>query len=243
MARPSRFLPPGQPQHIIQRGNNRNRVFFGEEDYRFYLKCLAEACSRYACDVHAYVLMTNHVHLLASPRSEDGLPRAMQSVGRRYAQFINWRRERTGSLWEGRYRSCAVDTEAYFLVCSRYIELYPVRAAIVIQPDEYSWSSFHANAVGRHDALVTSHPLYVALGASVAERCCAYRMLFEQDIESAVLDQIREATQKGWPLGDKAFRDAVGALSGRRASPAPRGGLRTGCGRPRKSIDSDPIDF
>jgi putative transposase len=243
VARPARFLLPGQPQHVIQRGNNRGRVFFGDADHRFYLDCLAEACRRYACEVHAYVLMTNHVHLLVSPRSEEGLPRAMQSVGRRYAQFVNWRRERTGSLWEGRYRACAIDTESYFLVCSRYIELNPVRAGMAARPEEYPWSSFHANASGRHDALVSPHPLYVALGASMVERCREYRMLFEQDIGQAKLEQIREATQKGWPLGDAPFRKTVEVLSGRRAAPRTRGGRRRGGGRPRKSIDSDPIDF
>ena len=242
MARPSRFLVPGQPQHVIQRGNNRGHVFFGEGDYRFYLECLAEACKRYACDVHAYVLMTNHVHLLVSPRSEAALPKAMQSTGRRYAQFINWRRERTGSLWEGRYRACVVDSETYFLVCSRYIELNPVRAALVARPDEYAWSSFHANANGRPDALVSPHPLYRALGTSRMEQCRAYRTLFDDVIASNDLEHIRAATQKGWPLGDGTFRAGVGASTGRQANPRPRGGKRRGSGRPRKSIDSDPID-
>lgn len=235
MARPSRFLLPGQPQHVIQRGNNRGRVFFGEADYRFYLDCLAEACNRYTCDLHAYVLMTNHVHLLVSPQSEDGLPRAMQSVGRRYAQFVNWRRERTGSLWEGRYRAAAVDSDAYFMVCSRYIELNPIRASMVSRPEDYAWSSFKANAMGSSDALVKPHSLYLSLGASRAERCDAYRMLFEREIEPSILEQIRDATQKGWPLGNSAFRLAVGMLSGRHASPKSRGGTRDRGGRPRKT--------
>ena len=240
MARPSRFLLPGHPQHVIVRGNNRGRVFFGEGDCRFYLKCLGDAFERYPCSLHAYVLMTNHVHLLVSPMSEDGLPRAMQSVGRRYAQFINWRRERTGSLWEGRYRACAVDGDAYFLVCSRYIELNPVRAAMVADPADYEWSSFRANACGHRDPLVRPHPLYLSLGPSVEERCEAYQELFEDQIAASALQEIRDATQKGWPLGRHEFRDSVGKSSGRRASPRPRGGARPGCGR--KSIDSDPID-
>ncbi|MGH8441759.1 MAG: transposase [Nevskiaceae bacterium] len=234
MARPSRFLAPGQPQHVIQRGNNRGRVFFSEADHRFYRECLADACARYGCSVHAYVLMTNHVHLLVSPVSEDGLPRAMQSVGRRYAQFINWRRERTGSLWEGRYRACAIDSDAYFLLCSRYIELNPVRAAMVAGPADYPWSSFQANACGHPDPLVRPHPLYLSLGSSTAERCEAYLALFDQQIGAATLQQIRDATQTGWPLGSHAFRDSVGVSSGRRASPLPRGGPRLGCGRRRK---------
>ena len=242
MARPSRFLVPGHPQHVIQRGNNRGRVFFGEADYRFYLTCLADACGRFACRLHAYVLMTNHVHLLISPESEDGLPRAMQSVGRRYAQFINWRRDRTGSLWEGRYRACAIDGDAYFLACSRYIELNPVRAAMVAGPADYTWSSFRANACGHPDPLVCPHPLYLSLGASTAERCGAYLMLFDEQIAGTTLQEIRNAAQKGWPLGGRGFREALEISRGRRASPLPRGGARPGCGRHRKSIDSDPID-
>ncbi len=242
MARPCRFLLPDQPQHVIQRGNNRGRVFFGEGDYAFYLQCLAEACGRYGCSVHAYVLMTNHVHLLVSPTAEESLPRLMQSIGRRYAQFINWRRERTGSLWEGRYRACAVDSDAYFLVCSRYIEMNPVRAAIDAGPADYRWSSFRANAHGRANPVVSAHSLYLSLGRSTAERCDAYRALFEQQIDSKVLDEIRDATQKGWPLGNSGFRRALETFRGRPASPALRGGSRAGCGRRRKSIDSDPID-
>ncbi len=242
MARPPRFLAPGQPQYVIQRGNNRNRVFFGDGDRRFYLDCLAEASARYACRIHAYVLMTNHVHLLLSPASEDSVPRAMQSVGRRYAQFINWRRERTGSLWEGRYRACAVDGDAYFLVCSRYIELNPVRAAMVAAPADYAWSSFKANACGQTDPVVNPHPLYLSLGSSTAARCAAYLALFEGEIDAAALREIRDATQKGWPLGNGSFRDSVAASSRCRASPLSRGGRRPGCGRRKKSIDSDPID-
>jgi putative transposase len=242
MARPARFCLPGQPQQVIQRGNNRDPVFFGEGDYRFYLACLAEACERFDCHLHAYVLMTNHVHLLVSPMSEDGLPRAMQSVGRRYAQFINWRRERTGTLWEGRYRSCAIDGDSYFLVCSRYIELNPVRAAMVAGPADYPWSSFKANAWGRADPLVRPHSLYLSLGTTAAERCQAYRSLFEQQVSEAALGEIRVATQRGWPLGGHGFRDAVEQRCGRRAAPQPRGGARPRSGRRRKSIDSDPID-
>jgi putative transposase len=230
MARPTRFLIPGQPQHVIQRGNNRAQVFFCDDDRRFYLDCLREACARYACDVHAYVLMTNHVHLLVSPSDSEGLPRMMQSVGRRYAQQINWRRERTGSLWEGRYRATAIDSDAYFLTCSRYIELNPVRAGIVAEPGEYPWSSYAANVTGKGDTLVSPHPLYLALGRTDGECRQAYRRLFERDIDPAAIDEIREATQKGWPLGDGQFRGEVARISGRRATPLPKGGRRQGSG-------------
>lgn len=231
MARPSRFFLAGHPQHVIQRGNNRARVFFSEADRSFYLKCLDEACTRYGCDVHSYVLMTNHVHLLVSPASEGSLPRTMQAVGRRYAQFINWRRERTGTLWEGRYRATLVNTDTYFLVCSRYIELNPVRANLAAGPGDYAWSSFRANACGGYDILVKPHALYLSLGTTRSARCAAYRALFEAPIEHAVLDAIRAATQQGWPLGDSAFREAIGLASGQRANPLPKGGSRAGSGR------------
>jgi putative transposase len=244
MARPLRLFLPGHPQHIIQRGNDRARVFFGASDYAFYLTCLGKAFARYRCDLHAYVLMTNHVHLLATPAAEESLPRAMQWLGSRYAQFINWRRERTGTLWEGRPRASIVDRDAYFLACTRYIELNPVRAGMVAGPGDYPWSSFGANAAGRSDPLVKPHPLYLSLGSTPAKRSEAYRTLFDTELSASVLADIREATQKGWPLGDRKFRDAVQAATRRRANPLRRGGVRPGCGRPgEKSIGSDPIDL
>jgi len=231
MARPGRFFAPGQPQHVIQRGNNRAAVFFCEDDRRFYLDCLANACARYGCAVHAYVLMTNHVHLLVTPGDSEALPRTMQSVGRRYAHQINWRRERTGTLWEARYRSSAVDTEAYFLTCSRYIELNPVRAGMVARPADHAWSSYAANAEGRFRAVVTPHSLYLALGRSPRERQEAYRRLFDSEIDPGILEQIRDATHTGWPMGDEGFRERIGRISGERATPLPKGGKRAGAGR------------
>jgi putative transposase len=226
MARPPRFSLPGYPQHVTKRGNNRAPVFFTEDDRRFYLKCLRQACARYRCDVHAYVLMTNHVHLLMTPDDEDGLSRAMQFVGARYAQYVNWRRERTGSLWEGRYHASLVDSDRYFLVCSRYIELNPVRAGLVPTPGEYRWSSFHVNVAGRDDPIVRPHSLYLSLGTSPADRCSAYSALFAAEISADTLAEIREATHKGWPLGDRAFRERIERLTHRRASPLPKGGPR-----------------
>jgi putative transposase len=228
-------------------------VFFDELDYRYYRKCLRDACARYGCSVHAYVLMTNHVHLLISPATADALPRAMQSLGRRYVCFINARRARTGSLWEGRYRPAAIDTDEYFFTCSRYIELNPVRAGMVEHPRDYPWSSFGANALGRPDPLVTPHALYRAQGATQAERCAAYRHLFDAEIDAATLQALREATQKGWPLGGARFRVALEKTTGRRARPRQKGGTRQGSGRPRgqraaapaasrKSIVSGTID-
>ena len=223
MARLPRYLVPGQPQHVVQRGNNRQAVFGGEQDYRFYLKCLTEACRRHGLAVHAYVLMTNHVHLLATPGSEFSLSKTMQSVAGRYAQYFNTANGRSGGLWEGRYRATPIDSERYFLACSRYIELNPVRAGIVSTPDAFPWSSYACHAHGRVDPLVSGHAIYTELGASADERLAAYRGLFETELPQATVGEIREATQKGWALGGEQFRERVQRLSGRRARPARRG--------------------
>jgi putative transposase len=233
MARPQRFYLPGQPQHVIQRGNNRSLVFLGDGDHEFYLQCLREAATRYGCAVHAYVLMSNHTHLLITPATADALPRTMQSLGRRFAQFSNWRRERTGSLWEGRPRITPIDTDDYFFTCSRYIELNPVRAGMVRRAADYRWSSYAANVQGRRDPLITSHDLYESLGTTPTERQDAYRQMFDDDLTAAELARIREATQKGWPLGGDGFRSALARITQQRTRPAAKGGWRPRAGRPR----------
>lgn len=148
MARLPRFFLPGQPQHVILRGNNRTEIFCAEADYRFYLGKLRLACEKHGCDIHAYVLMTNHVHLLLTPQEEQSVGKALQMLGRYYVQFFNHRYQRTGTLWEGRYKATLIDTEAYLLTCMRYIELNPVRAGMVAHPSEYPWSSYGYNALG-----------------------------------------------------------------------------------------------
>ena len=158
MARLPRFVLPGHPQHVIQRGNNRNVIFASEDDFHFYLDCLKTACKSHDVQVHAYVLMTNHVHLLMTPQTECGLAKVMQSVGRRYVQYFNWNYKRTGTLWEGRYKATLIDTKRYLLTCYRYIELNPVRANMVTQPEAYRWSSFRFNAHVIPDDLVTPMP-------------------------------------------------------------------------------------
>ena len=160
MARLPRYVIPGQPQHVIQRGNNRDIIFVADEDYRFYLQKLEDACKKYNCDIHAYVLMTNHVHLLLTPQSENGISQVMQSLGRSYVQYFNFRYRRSGTLWEGRYKATLLDSESYLLTCSRYIELNPVRAQMVKDPGEYPWSSFGFNALGQADNLITPHAVY-----------------------------------------------------------------------------------
>jgi len=231
MARLPRFVLPGQPQHVIQRGNNRSPIFFTDWDYRFYLQCLEEGCAEYRCDVHAYVLMTNHVHLVASPQSEDGLSRLMQSVGRRFVQHINRRYQRTGTLWDGRFRATAIDSERYLLTCYRYVELNPVRAGMVEDPIQYRWSSHAHHAVGRRDSVVRDHPIYLSLGGSDQERLSVYRSLFDDQIGEHDLAEIRDATNKGWVLGNDRFRGQIEERTNRRARPMPRGGKRAGAGR------------
>jgi len=223
MARLPRYFVPGQPQHIIQRGNNREPIFFHRQDYRFYLECLQDAAERYELRIHAFVLMTNHVHLLATPRTGISIGKTLQSLGRRYVQYFNHAYGRTGTLWEGRYRATLIDSERYLLTCMRYVELNPVRARMVKRPADYPWSSYAANARGQDDALTVAHPLYRRLGPSGPERQRAYRQLFRGPVGKADLQAIRKATNTGWALGDDRFRANVEKLSGRRAAPRPSG--------------------
>jgi len=226
MARLPRFVIPGQPQHVIQRGNNREVIFIADDDYQFYLEGLQDACKKYQCDVHAYVLMTNHVHLLMTPHTENGISKVMQSLGRRYVQYFNYTYERTGTLWEGRYKATLIDSESYLLTCSRYIELNPVRAQMTKHPSEYPWSSYRYNALGKEDPLITPHLLYKRLGKSVDERKKSYRQLFRTRIADMTLEEIRQATNKAWVLGNDRFKKKVEKLTARQTMPKARGGDR-----------------
>jgi putative transposase len=215
MARQSRFVLPGYPQHVIQRGNNRSAIFASAADYEFYLEKLLEGCNKHGCDVHAYVLMTNHVHLLLTPHTEGSIAKLMQFIGRYYVQYFNERYRRTGTLWEGRYKSTLLDTEQYLMTCYRYIEANPERAGMVESPADYPWSSYRANTLGESSRLVVPHSLYRCLGATPKERQAAYRALFPEGIDDRTLDAIRDATNKAWVLGDDRFREHIDA------SPAP----------------------
>jgi putative transposase len=216
------------PQHVIQRGNNRSVLFVRDSDYRSFLDILLIECERHGCRVHAYVLMTNHVHLLMTPSTASGVSAVMQAVGRRYVRWFNDTYERTGTLWEGRFKATVVDTEHYLLACYRYIELNPVRGGLVTNPGRYRWSSYRANALGIANPLVTPHERYDALGADASHRQLAYRALVCAVIPDVTLDEIRSATNTGWALGSKRFRDEIAALLARRTQPAIRGS------RPRK---------
>ncbi len=226
MARQPRIVLPGQPHHIVQRGNNRSSVFFADDDYRRYLEWLNEAADKYGCAVHAYVLMTNHVHLLLTPAAEEGIAKTLQTLGRRYVRYINYVYRRTGTLWEGRYKSTVIDNERYLLTCYRYVELNPVRAGMVEGPGDYRWSSYRGNALGVSVPLLTPHPLYVALGDNAVEQQMAYRALFTAHIDPEMLTSIRETTNKGWALGSGYFKQEIEAHLGRRVDALPRGGDR-----------------
>lgn len=191
MPRPTRYELAGVPQHVVQRGNNRQRTFFDTGGRLRYLRWLRDAAVEYPCEVHAYVLMTNHVHLLMTPLEPMAIAGLMQSLGRRYVRYVNDRRARTGTLWEGRYKASLVATDSYLMACHRYIELNPVRAGIVRDPSRFRWSSFGHNALGRPDPLITGHPVYLALGADPASRTRAYQELFETDLSADEIARIR----------------------------------------------------
>ncbi|MPQ75945.1 transposase [Hydrogenovibrio sp. JE_KL2] len=226
MARLPRFNIPGQTQHVIVRGNNREPIFYANEDYGFYLEKLEEACKKHQCDLHAYVLMTNHVHLLMTPQNKDSLSKAMQMIGRYYVQYFNYSYKRTGTLWEGRYKATLIDSEHYALICYRYIELNPVRANMVEHPSEYPWSSYMHNATGDENKLITPHPLYNELGKDTEQRTQAYRGLFNTMIEEKSIEEIRRSTNKAWVLGSDYFKEKIEKQINRPATPRARGGDR-----------------
>ena len=224
MPRLPRYVLPGQPQHIIQRGNNRSPIFIVNDDYRYFQDYLAEACESHNARIHAYVLMTNHVHLLMTPENEDSISKVMQSTGRRYVQYFNHLYNRTGTLWEGRYKATLIDTETYLMICYRYIELNPIRANICDYPDEYRWSSYGANALGLADKLVTPHKYYQALSGNTMDRLAHYRGLFDGHLDERTLEEIRYSTQNGWVLGNDKFKDEIENHLQRRTRPLKRGG-------------------
>ncbi len=201
MPRTARLVVPDLSVHIVQRGHDRQPCFFEDADYAAYLTYLDEFATKVACSVHAYCLMTNHVHLLVTPHAAESCARLMKNVGQHHVQRINSRRKRTGTLWEGRFYSCPVTTERYLLACYRYIELNPLRAGMVSHPAEYGWSSYRVNAGGKRDGLLTPHPAYVGLGEDDERRRLAYRELCEQPLQAQAIDEIRKATRGGYVVG------------------------------------------
>lgn len=234
MPRRPRIHLSGLPLHIVQRGHNRDACFFSEEDFHAYRHWLAEALKENGCALHAYVLMTNHVHLLLTPTQPQDVSRLMISLGRRYVQYINKTYHRTGTLWDSRYKSSLVQADAYLLLCQRYIELNPVRAAMVDDPVHYRWSSYRANALGQSDALLTPHEVYLALDGHEPERLAAYCALFPSELAGEAIEDIRLALDQGQPLGNKRFLDTIERMTGLRREAKPRG-------RPRKQSLQDKI--
>jgi len=228
MPRRSRITLPDVPLHLIQRGNNRQAFFYADEDYQAYLGWLEEYALKTECAIHAYVLMTNHVHLLLTPKTASGAGELMKRLGQRYVQYFNRSYRRSGTLWEGRFRSCLTQEEDYLLGCYRYIELNPVRANMVEHPAEYPWSSYRVNAQGEASSLISKHELYNALGLDAEERRIAYRELFRYQLEPGIVDGISSATNGNYALGSSLFQEQIAAELGRRVT-------RGKAGRPRVS--------
>jgi len=223
MPRRPRVHLAGLPLHIVQRGHNRDACFFTDEDCQAYKEWLGEALTATGCQLHAYVLMTNHVHLLLTPPAPEAVSRLMISLGRRYVQYINRTYRRTGTLWDSRYKSSLVQEEHYLLLCQRYIELNPVRAGMVEDPAHYRWSSYRANGLGQPDRLLTPHPLYLGLDNSEEERRAAYRDLFRPQLEVEALGELRLALNQGQPLGNSRFLASIEQATGQRREAKPRG--------------------
>jgi putative transposase len=218
MPRQPRLIVPGIAAHVVQRGNNRNSCFRETSDYLVYLMHLRELSEELGCVVHAYCLMTNHVHLLVTPRTDDGCSMLMRNLGQRYVQYFNRHHDRTGTLWEGRFRSCIAESARYVLACYRYIEMNPVRAGMVAMPGAYPWSSHGGNVGARVDALLTPHPEYAALGRNAEASQAAYQHLFAP-LSDGDLEEIRRATSGGYPLISDAMKERLG-LAGKRLGPA-----------------------
>ncbi|MFY9315263.1 MAG: transposase [Burkholderiales bacterium] len=231
MPRPARTEIAGVPLHVVQRGNNGAACFFSDLDRRFYLKCLRESAARRGCEIHAYALMSNHVHLLLTPMQIGAASLMFQDLGRQYVRTINEVRGRTGTLWEGRFKSNLIDSETYLITCHRYIELNPVRAGMVERPADYAWSSHAYYASGKPDALIAEHEVYLSLGPTPERRRSVFVSLFRDPVNEKDAKRLRTAIKRGWALGSEPFLDRMEALAGRSVRPARRG-------RPLKQVET-----
>jgi putative transposase len=225
MARLPRLTLPGYPHHVIQRGNNRQAIFACAADYRVMLDLLEEKSKKFDVLVHAYVLMSNHLHLLATPQAADGLPKMMQAVGRSYVRYFNDTQKRSGTLWEGRYKSTVIQAARYLLACMVYIDLNPVRAGLVMQPQDYPWSSYLHYLGVRTDRLITPHALYWELGNTPFAREAAYAELVQSGINLVQQAALTDATLSGWALGGPDFVADLQKRTERRVT-------KSGAGRP-----------
>ena len=217
MPRRARLKVSGQPWHIWQRGVNRSRCFSGIADRKLYLELLSEFAPRHECQLHAYALMPNHVHLLLTPDNDHSASRMMKAVGERYVRAFNKRHKRTGTLWEGRFKSSIVESDRYLFTLYRYIEMNPVRAGLVAHPAQYPWSSYLANAEGAESALITPHPQYLAMAESFQDRRDAYRAMFAQDLPAEDLREIRDAITGGFALGSAVLHGLLESHTGMRS--------------------------
>jgi len=233
MPRRSRIHIDGLPLHIVQRGHNREACFFCATDYQAYLHWLSEALKKESCMLHAYCLMTNHVHLLVTPEHAKSVPSLIISLGREYVQYINKTYHRTGTLWDSRYKSSLVQEETYLLNCQRYIELNPVRASMVKEPALYQWSSYRFNSLGEANRYVSPHSIYLSLGKNSKSRQAAYRGLFQSELDNDIINDIRQAITQNQPLGNSHFYTKIEAMVGKRREPKPRG-------RPKKEKENEP---
>jgi putative transposase len=206
MAHQPRLDLPGIPRHVVQRGNDRQACFAVDADYLRYLQELREASAKHDCAIHAYVLMTNYVHLLVTPATTGAISRMMQAVGRRYVGSFNARYRRTGTLWEGHFKAALVDTNRYLLTCYRYIELNPVRAHMTDEPSAYPWSSYRHNALGEITPLITPHEQYKLQAATPAEWQAVYRALAHEYVEPEHLNDLRLHTQQQRAWGSEHFQ-------------------------------------
>ena len=220
MARLPRLTLPGYPHHIIQRGNNRQDIFSSNGDRKFLLDLLAENAHKFGVAMHAYVLMGNHFHLLATPQTADGIPQMMQAVGRRYVRLFNDAHGRTGTLWEGRYKSTLLQTDRYLLVCMAYMDLNPVRAGLVADPADFAWSSYGHYVGLRVDPLITPHPLIWDLGNTPFAREAAYADLVAQGVTDSQKNEMTQAVLRGWALGEPGFAQELQTQTPRRVLPA-----------------------
>ena len=223
MPRRRRICPPGLPVHVVQRGNNRQIFFASDADMKAYANWLREGADKFGVSLHAWVFMTNHVHLLLTPHKPDSISRCMQYLGRYYVRYFNHRHQRSGTLFEGRFKSSIVQTQRYLLACQRYIELNPVRAGMVSDPADYTWSSYPAHAFGRAAKMWQPHTEYLALGNSKQSRLSAYRRLFAQELPAKLITDIRAASNTGLVLGNDRFKQEVEELTGQRQRHLKRG--------------------
>ncbi|WP_370981191.1 transposase [Agaribacterium sp. ZY112] len=235
MARLPRINIADIPQHIVQVGHNNLACFFDDEDYEFYLQCLHKASEQYQVHVHAYVLLPNMIQIIATPKMTQGISSMMQSLGRRYVQYVNHRYKRSGTLWGGRYKSSLIDSDAYLLTCYRYVELKPMYLGLADSPEDYQWSSFNYHTCKADSELIKDHRLYNALGESDVERGQEYSRLFRFDFDSRLIEYIAETVKLGQVLGGDAFKDKIEKIANQRVRPLKRG-------RPSKKEANDSSD-